>query len=566
MTHELDISQCELVMVGEHQVESVDLGDHRVYPGKTYLYTDTRVEATPWEYTIGHSEGYRVRTETTYAWDVYSDDSTSEQQEVGREDVRQNGVQSVGAWAYNWTTNGSSTRTQTITYTFSDATKTIDATQTGGELVIRLTNISNTIAANGTGAYTAKIVSENYWPSASGGSIISTTDLTGVSITAAGGFVASVNGSNLSVTRGNNTTTSEQRGALSGSKSGYSSLTDYGASYQVVQPAGAIQYGAWTGSGGLILSAPNLAASGGSATAQIKVDRSWTWNGVAGSGSTESSTGYVTALSGSATGFSISGYTVTAASRGTTAGAARSIQLTGTYQGVSATGTITQALNQITNTSAGTPVIKLSANPTTLSAAANQSSAISCPVTRTDTYTWSSGSTSNTGEQSIGTASWTVSGTGFSKSGNNVVTTANTAYTSRSATVTATYSGASSKSITITQQAKVLETVKAKFYIAGGDPMSIIGINVYTAEGVFVSYAELGGGLGGGLDDFGQDVPVPPGPMLIRLSGDQPRDVQYYDSSGSGGVTVTKSGDMWLVSGPYLDYHHLNQIVFAVFR
>lgn len=51
----------------------------------------------------------------------------------------------------------------------------------------------------------------------------------------------------------------------------------------------------------------------------------------------------------SGTGFSISGSNVIAASRGTTAGAARSGTVTGKYNALTATGTITQAENKITN-------------------------------------------------------------------------------------------------------------------------------------------------------------------------------------------------------------------------
>lgn len=51
----------------------------------------------------------------------------------------------------------------------------------------------------------------------------------------------------------------------------------------------------------------------------------------------------------SGTGFSISGSNVIAASRGTTAGAARSGTVTGKYKHLTATGTITQAENKITN-------------------------------------------------------------------------------------------------------------------------------------------------------------------------------------------------------------------------
>lgn len=67
-------------------------------------------------------------------------------------------------------------------------------------------------------------------------------------------------------------------------------------------------------------------------------------SGATGTAETETA---VPTLSGSATGFSLSGTTVTAQHRGTTEGGQRTIEITATYEGVSKKITITQLENYI---------------------------------------------------------------------------------------------------------------------------------------------------------------------------------------------------------------------------
>ena len=101
-----------------------------------------------------------------------------------------------------------------------------------------------------------------------------------------------------------------------------------------------LHFGSWTGANTISVGA------GASTTAMyLEVTRLYS-SGEYQSGHNVTANGTFTV---SGTGFSISGSNVIAASRGTTAGAARSGTVTGKYSHLTATGTITQAENKITN-------------------------------------------------------------------------------------------------------------------------------------------------------------------------------------------------------------------------
>lgn len=169
-------------------------------------------------------------------------------------------------------------------------------------------------------------------------------------------------------------------------------------------------------------------------------------------------------LSGSATGFSISGVTVTASNRTITVGSRRSIIVTGEYsntfdgQIVSSTITIYQAENKVTNsnynpriTAYGTPIISIGGG---LSAAGG-SATISASVTNTETYNalYSSGATGPNQTRSVGgslSISMTVNGNNrFSLSGNTIThSNMGTDIAMDTVTVKAVNDGDSSKSAT----------------------------------------------------------------------------------------------------------------------
>ena len=200
----------------------------------------------------------------------------------------------------------------------------------------------------------------------------------------------------------------------------------------------------------LTASVPIIAAKGGSSiiSAQLKTYRN---------GNLIETKAVTPVLSGTGTGFSISGDVVTAANRGITVGLVRRITVTGTYsdtfdgQEVSAIVVISQAENKIESYNYGTWTIAISANPTTI-AYGGGNSTITASCTRSKTPVYSSGATGSVGSESA-TPTLSGSATGFTLSGTTVTASANSWAATRSITVTASYSGATSKSVTITQAA-----------------------------------------------------------------------------------------------------------------
>lgn len=101
-----------------------------------------------------------------------------------------------------------------------------------------------------------------------------------------------------------------------------------------------LHFGSWTGT-----NTASVGAGSSTTAMYLEVTRLYS-SGDYQSGHNVTTKGTFTV---SGTGFSISGSNVIAASRGTTAGAARSGTVTGKYSHLTATGTITQAENKITN-------------------------------------------------------------------------------------------------------------------------------------------------------------------------------------------------------------------------
>lgn len=111
---------------------------------------------------------------------------------------------------------------------------------------------------------------------------------------------------------------------------------------------------------------------------------------------------------------------------------------------------IYQEANKIESYNYGSWNIAITANPTTI-AASGGTSTITASCTRTKTPVYTSGSTGTATTESA-TPTLAISGTGFTLSGTTVTASKNNV-AARTATVTASYSGATSKSVTITQLA-----------------------------------------------------------------------------------------------------------------
>lgn len=208
----------------------------------------------------------------------------------------------------------------------------------------------------------------------------------------------------------------------------------------ITQQAGAKVYSAWSKwAVSISASTQTIGASGGTSTITTSASRSrtWTWNGV-GTTHTDTETGTPT-LSGTATGFTLSGTTVTASNNESTN--SRSINITATYSGVTKSITISQSAGSKVYGSWSKWTINKSSSGTTI-AASGGSGTVSAPTAiRTRSYTWNGTGTSYT-EQGTGTPTLTKqSGDGsFSVSGTTATVSYgnNTTISSKSTVVRAT--------------------------------------------------------------------------------------------------------------------------------
>lgn len=256
---------------------------------------------------------------------------------------------------------------------------------------------------------------------------------------------ASLSGSTVSY--GNNTSTSSRSSVFR------ATIDSATKDITISQSAGSKSYGSWS-SWSVYCNANSytVPATGGSVTINYGASRSrsWTWNGVAGSGGTESENGTPNLSVGSGGG-TLSGNTLSYSNNTSTS--VRRTRVTANYNGAIDFCDIEQR--------AGTKVygnwsgwsVNISASPTNI-AAAGGSSTITCSAVRSRQYTWN-GIGQNFPETENGSPTLSKSGDGTlngTTSGSKLTYGNRTTTTSRSTTVTATYSGVS-KSINITQSA-----------------------------------------------------------------------------------------------------------------
>ena len=288
-----------------------------------------------------------------------------------------------------------------------------------------------------------------------------------------------VTGTGTSVTMANNTSTS----AKSGSVVLTQAETNKKLTISCSQSAGYRTYSEITVSGGSVSDIPASGGSRSSFSTMPSYSQTWGWNG--------STTGGGTITSGASISY---GTAVSAGSLGTTAKARTrvgSLTCTVSLNGKSKSITLDvyQAENKITSTTDGTPVISLSASSYSISnsgGSVNIYASVSIPTTNH----WSSGSTS-AGSSKSATPTVSASGTGFSLNAAKTVLTAteNLGTSSRSCVVTASYSGATTKTITVTQSAA---SVSYKYYLAFTSPtgsrtttrtgLSALGGNNFTVD------------------------------------------------------------------------------------
>lgn len=168
--------------------------------------------------------------------------------------------------------------------------------------------------------------------------------------------------------------------------------------------------------------------------------------------------GFTPAISGSADGFTVdqpssAAWYITAATRGIVIGDIRSVVVTASTPGATSKSVVVyQEANAIKSYNYGSWNISISANPTSLPATGGTST-ITSSCTRSKTPVYTSGVTGTaTTESATPTLTLTTNPGGFTLSGNKL-TAANNPIGAKTATVTASYSGATSKSVSVSQSA-----------------------------------------------------------------------------------------------------------------
>lgn len=287
---------------------------------------------------------------------------------------------------------------------------------------------------------------------------------------------ASLSGSTVSY--GNNTSTSSRSSVF---RATIDSVTK---DITISQSAGSKSYGSWSSwSVYCNASSYTVAASGGSVTIYYGASRSrtWTWNGVAGSGGTETENA-TPSLSAGSGGGTLSGSTLSYSNNTSTS--VRRTRVTANYNGAINFCDIEQrAGSKVYGNWSGWSV-SISASPMNI-AAAGGSSTITCSAVRSRQYTWN-GVGQNFHETENGSPTLSKSGDGTlsgTTSGSKLTYGNRTATTSRSTTVTATYSGVS-KSINITQSAGVKTNITSStkvlfLYDGASDYVEAINNSVY---------------------------------------------------------------------------------------
>lgn len=366
-------------------------------------------------------------------------------------------VSGAGSFASNKVTydNNTSTnaRSTVIRATMDSVTKDTTVTQNAGAKTysswgawsISLSANVTTIAAAGGNATLSTSATRNRTWQWNGTGTTYTENASGSPTLSKVNGAASLSGSTVSY--GNNTSTSSRSSVF---RATIDSVTK---DITINQSAGSKSYGSWSSwSVYCNASSYTVAASGGSVTIYYGASRSrtWTWNGVAGSGGTETENA-TPSLSAGSGGGTLSGSTLSYSNNTSTS--VRRTRVTANYNGAINFCDIEQRAGSKVYGSWSGWSVSISASPTNI-AAAGGSSTITCSAVRSRQYTWN-GVGQNFPETENGSPTLSKSGDGTlngTTSGSKLTYGNRTATTSRSTTVTATYSGVS-KSINITQSA-----------------------------------------------------------------------------------------------------------------
>jgi hypothetical protein len=366
-------------------------------------------------------------------------------------------ISGAGSFASNKVTydNNTSTsaRSTVIRATMDSVTKDTTVTQNAGSKTysswgawsISLNaNVTTIAAAGGNATLSTSATRSRTWQWNGTGTTY-TENASGSPTLSKVNGAASLSGSTVSY--GNNTSTSSRSSVFR------ATIDSATKDITISQSAGSKSYGSWSSwSVYCNASSYTVAASGGSVTIYYGASRSrtWTWNGVAGSGGTETENA-TPSLSVGSGGGTLSGSTLSYSNNTSTS--ARRTRVTANYNGAINFCDIEQRAGSKVYGSWSGWSVTISASPMNI-AAAGGSSTILCNASRSRNYTWN-GVGTDYPETENGSPTLTKSGDGTlsgTASGSKLTYGNRTATTSRSTTVTATYSGVS-KSINITQSA-----------------------------------------------------------------------------------------------------------------
>lgn len=428
------------------------------------LQTDgTSVEAKGGTRTITANVARR-----TYKWNntgtVYSETATPT--------LSISGSASLSGNQIKFTSNESvSARSATLTASYVGLSKTVTITQQAGAKVysawsawtVSISASTQTIAASGgSSTITTNASRSRTWTWNGVGTTHTDTETATPTLSgSAGGFTLS----GKTVTASNNTTTNSRSITITATSNSISK------SITITQSAGAKVYGNWSGwTVNISADKTSIGATGGTATISTSASRtrSYTWNGVAGSGGTETGNGSPTLSKVSGTG----NWTSPKVTYGNnTSTSDKSTVIRATIDSTTKDITISQSAGakQYSAWSAWTVNISNSGNV----AASGGSSNITTSASRTRTWTWNG--VNGSGETETGTGTPTlskVSGAG-SFASNKVTYDNNTSTSARSTVIRATMD-------TVTKDTTVTQNAGSKTYSSWGAWSISLSANVTT--------------------------------------------------------------------------------------
>jgi hypothetical protein len=383
----------------------------------------------------------------TYKWNntgtVYSETATPT--------LSISGSASLSGNQIKFTSNESvSARSATLTASYVGLSKTVTITQQAGAKVysawsawvVSISASTQTIAASGgSSTITTNASRSRTWTWNGVGATHTDTETAVPTLSgSAGGFTLS----GKTVTASNNTTTNSRSITITATSNSVSK------SITITQSAGAKVYGNWSAwTVNISADKTSIGATGGTATISTSASRtrSYTWNGVAGSGGTETGNGSPTLSKVSGDG-SWANPKVTYGNNTSTSG--KSTVIRATIDSTTKDITISQSAGakQYSAWSAWTVNISNSGNVV----ASGGSSNITTSASRTRTWTWNGVSGSGGTETGTGTPTLSkVSGAG-SFASNKVTYDNNTSTNTRSTVIRATMDSVT-KDTTVTQNA-----------------------------------------------------------------------------------------------------------------